>query len=40
MSAASVILALICLGLGIVFSAVITSWIQPAADGLAKGMGM
>jgi multicomponent Na+:H+ antiporter subunit D len=40
MAAATVILALICLGLGIVFSSVITTWIQPAADGLAKGMGM
>jgi multicomponent Na+:H+ antiporter subunit D len=40
MAAATVILALICLGLGIVFSTVITTWIQPAADGLAKGMGI
>jgi multicomponent Na+:H+ antiporter subunit D len=40
MTAATVILALICLGLGLVFSTVITTWIQPAADGLAKGMGM
>jgi multicomponent Na+:H+ antiporter subunit D len=40
MAAATVVLALICLGLGVFFSSAITTWIQPAADGLAKGMGM
>jgi multicomponent Na+:H+ antiporter subunit D len=40
MSAASILLALICLGLGIFFAAAYRSWIQPAADGLVKGMGM
>jgi multicomponent Na+:H+ antiporter subunit D len=40
MSAASILLALISLGLGIFFAAAYRSWIQPAADGLVKGMGM
>jgi multicomponent Na+:H+ antiporter subunit D len=40
MAAATVVLALTCLGLGLAFSSAITTWIQPAADGLAKGMGM
>ncbi len=40
MSAATIVLALLCLALGVFFSFVITSWIQPAADGLARGMGM
>ncbi len=37
MSAALVILAVICVGLGIFFSAAIAGWIQPAADVLADG---
>ncbi|MCX6559808.1 MAG: NADH-quinone oxidoreductase subunit M [Candidatus Aminicenantes bacterium] len=40
MSAATVILAVLCLALGLFFSSVVSTWIQPAADGLAKGMGM
>jgi multicomponent Na+:H+ antiporter subunit D len=40
MAAATVVLALICLALGVAFSSVIATWIQPAADGLAQGMGM
>ncbi len=40
MAAAQVVMALICLALGVAFSSVIATWIQPAADGLAQGMGM
>jgi len=40
MAAATVVMALICLALGVAFSSVIATWIQPAADGLAQGMGM
>jgi multicomponent Na+:H+ antiporter subunit D len=40
MAAATVVLALICLALGVAFSSVVATWIQPAADGLAQGMGM
>jgi multicomponent Na+:H+ antiporter subunit D len=40
MTAAQVVMALICLALGVAFSSVIATWIQPAADGLAQGMGM
>jgi len=38
MAAASVILALLVIGVGIFFSTVITSWIQPASDSLTKGI--
>jgi multicomponent Na+:H+ antiporter subunit D len=39
MSAATVLLAALCIVLGIFFSSVIAAWIQPAADSLAQGMG-
>ena len=38
MSAATVILALISIGVGIFFAATIRSWIQPAADALSLGV--
>ena len=38
MTAATVILALLCLGVGIFFAAVLKSWVQPAADVLAQGV--
>lgn len=38
MAAASVILALLVIGVGIFFSTFITSWIQPASDSLTKGI--
>jgi len=38
MATASVILALLVIGVGIFFSTVITSWIQPASDSLTKGL--
>ena len=38
MSAATVLLALLVIGVGIFFSAVITSWIQPASDVLDRGI--
>ncbi len=38
MSAATVFLALLVIGIGIFFSAVITSWIQPASDALDQGI--
>ena len=37
MTAASVILALLVIGVGLWFATVFSSWIQPAADALAKG---
>jgi multicomponent Na+:H+ antiporter subunit D len=37
MTAATVALALLVLGVGILFAAVLSSWIQPAADALTKG---
>jgi multicomponent Na+:H+ antiporter subunit D len=38
MTAATVFLALLCVGIGIFFSSTITTWIQPAADVLADGV--
>jgi multicomponent Na+:H+ antiporter subunit D len=38
MLAANVILALLCIGVGLYFSLTIKTWIQPAADTLAKGV--
>ncbi len=38
MTAATVILALLSIGVGLFFSAVIKSWIQPASDVLARGI--
>jgi multicomponent Na+:H+ antiporter subunit D len=38
MTAATVLLALLCVGIGILFSSTITTWIQPAADVLAEGV--
>jgi multicomponent Na+:H+ antiporter subunit D len=38
MSAATVILALISIGVGIFFAATIKSWIQPASDALSQGV--
>jgi multicomponent Na+:H+ antiporter subunit D len=38
MTASTVILALLSIGIGIFFSTVIKSWIQPASDALAKGI--
>jgi len=38
MTAATVILALLCIGVGIFFAAVLKSWVQPAADVLAQGV--
>jgi multicomponent Na+:H+ antiporter subunit D len=38
MLAANVILALLCVGIGIFFSLTIKTWIQPAADALAGGV--
>jgi multicomponent Na+:H+ antiporter subunit D len=37
MTAATVALALLVVGVGILFAAVLSSWIQPAADALTKG---
>ena len=37
MTAATVFLALLCVGIGILFSSTVTTWIQPAADVLADG---
>jgi multicomponent Na+:H+ antiporter subunit D len=37
MTATTVLLALLCIALGLFFSAAITSWVQPAADVLASG---
>ncbi|OGD27710.1 MAG: hypothetical protein A2V57_07905 [Candidatus Aminicenantes bacterium RBG_19FT_COMBO_65_30] len=38
MTAATVLLALLCVGIGILFSSTVTTWIQPAADVLADGV--
>jgi NADH:ubiquinone oxidoreductase subunit 5 (subunit L)/multisubunit Na+/H+ antiporter MnhA subunit len=38
MTAATVLLALLCLGIGILFASTVTTWIQPAADVLADGV--
>lgn len=38
MTASVVLLALICVGVGILFSSTVTTWIQPAADILADGI--
>jgi multicomponent Na+:H+ antiporter subunit D len=38
MTAATVFLALLCVGIGILFSSTVTTWIQPAADVLADGV--
>ncbi len=38
MSAATVFLAALCIGIGIFFSLTVTTWIQPAADVLAQGV--
>jgi multicomponent Na+:H+ antiporter subunit D len=38
MSAATVILALISIGVGIWFAATVRTWIQPAADALSQGV--
>ena len=38
MTAATVLLALLCVGIGILFSSTVTTWIQPAADVLADGI--
>jgi multicomponent Na+:H+ antiporter subunit D len=40
MAASTVILAVLCLVLGLLFSSIVSTWIQPAADVLAQGMGM
>ena len=38
MTAATVLLALLCVGIGILFASTVTTWIQPAADVLADGV--
>ncbi len=38
MTASVVLLALLCVGIGILFSSTVTTWIQPAADVLADGV--
>ena len=38
MTAATVILALLCVGIGVFFAATIRSWIQPASDALSRGI--
>jgi multicomponent Na+:H+ antiporter subunit D len=38
MLASNVILALICIGIGIFFSLTIITWVQPAADALSQGV--
>jgi len=38
MTAATVLLAVLCVGIGILFSLTVTTWIQPAADVLADGI--
>jgi hypothetical protein len=38
MTASTVILALLSIGVGLFFSAFIKSWIQPASDVLARGI--
>ena len=38
MTAATVLLAVLCVGIGILFASTVTTWIQPAADVLADGV--
>jgi multicomponent Na+:H+ antiporter subunit D len=38
MTAATVLLAVLCLGIGILFASTVSTWIQPAADVLADGI--
>jgi len=38
MTASVVLLALLCVGIGILFSSTVATWIQPAADVLADGV--
>lgn len=38
MTASTVLLALLCLGVGILFASTVSTWIQPAADVLADGI--
>ncbi len=38
MTASTVVLALVCLGVGVFFAATITSWVQPASDVLSQGV--
>jgi multicomponent Na+:H+ antiporter subunit D len=38
MTAATVILALVCLAIGVFFTATLKSWIQPASDALSRGV--
>ncbi len=38
MTAATVLLALLCVGIGILFASTVSTWIQPAADVLADGV--
>jgi multicomponent Na+:H+ antiporter subunit D len=38
MSAALILLALACVGVGIFFSSVIATWVRPASDALAEGV--
>jgi multicomponent Na+:H+ antiporter subunit D len=38
MLASNIILALICIGIGIFFSLMITTWVRPAADALSQGV--
>jgi multicomponent Na+:H+ antiporter subunit D len=38
MTAATVLLALLCLGIGILFASTVATWVQPAADVLADGV--
>jgi multicomponent Na+:H+ antiporter subunit D len=38
MTVATVLLALLCVGIGILFASTVTTWIQPAADVLADGV--
>ncbi|NTV81357.1 MAG: NADH-quinone oxidoreductase subunit L, partial [Candidatus Aminicenantes bacterium] len=38
MTASTVLLALLCLGIGILFASTVATWVQPAADVLADGV--
>ena len=38
MTAATVLLALLVIGSGIFFAAIIRTWVQPASESLAKGL--
>ena len=38
MTASTVVLALVCLAVGVLFAATITSWVQPASDALSQGV--